>query len=184
MEYKNISDVTEKDVEDLKATRRMMWVITSRGAVKGVCFNSQGVCEMYDGHSWTVPTNEVTKVFCPEVASKREAERTAAAMRRKAQKNLLQVGDILVSSWGYDMTIVDFYEVVKVTAKTATIRPVSAHVTYGQCCSPQGGRVMPNHGDFIGEPETHRVNSSYVNIDSVRSARIWSGSPVYQCLCD
>lgn len=36
--------------------------------------------------------------------------------------------DIFVSSWGYEQTNVDFYEVVKVTAKTVTLIPIERKV--------------------------------------------------------
>ena len=36
----------------------------------------------------------------------------------------MKQGDIFVSSWGYDQTNVDFYEVVKVAAKTVTLIPI------------------------------------------------------------
>lgn len=40
----------------------------------------------------------------------------------------MKQGDILVSSWGYEQTNVDFYEVVKVTAKTVTLIPIERKV--------------------------------------------------------
>lgn len=40
----------------------------------------------------------------------------------------MKQGDILVSSWGYEQTNVDFYEVVKVTAKTVTLVPIERKV--------------------------------------------------------
>ena len=38
----------------------------------------------------------------------------------------LQVGDILLCTWGYDQTNVDFFQVIKVTAKTVTVQEVEA----------------------------------------------------------
>ena len=40
----------------------------------------------------------------------------------------MKQGDIFVSSWGYDQTNVDFYEVVKVAAKTVTLIPIERKV--------------------------------------------------------
>jgi hypothetical protein len=35
-------------------------------------------------------------------------------------------GDVYVSTWGYDQTNVDFYEVVRVTASKAELRPIGS----------------------------------------------------------
>lgn len=41
----------------------------------------------------------------------------------------MKQGDIFVRSWGYDQTNVDFYEVVKVAAKTVTLIPIERKVS-------------------------------------------------------
>jgi hypothetical protein len=48
----------------------------------------------------------------------------AAAPKSNGGKEManLIIGDILKDVWGYEQTNVDFYEVVKVTEKTATVR--------------------------------------------------------------
>lgn len=38
----------------------------------------------------------------------------------------IKVGDILTSTWGYSMQIVDFYKVTKVTPKTLTLTEIGA----------------------------------------------------------
>ena len=40
----------------------------------------------------------------------------------------MKQGDVFVSSWGYEQTNVDFYEVVKVTAKTVMLIPIERKV--------------------------------------------------------
>jgi hypothetical protein len=42
-----------------------------------------------------------------------------------------RVGDILVRTWGYDQTNVDFYQVLAVTARSVRIRPI-----LGRVCPP------------------------------------------------
>ena len=46
----------------------------------------------------------------------------------------MKQGDIFVSSWGYDQTNVDFYEVVKVAAKTVTLIPIERKVQLKASC--------------------------------------------------
>ena len=45
----------------------------------------------------------------------------------------IRVGDIFVASWGYSMSLNDFYEVVELskTGKTCTIRPIKSRVVSG-----------------------------------------------------
>ena len=40
--------------------------------------------------------------------------------------NHFKVGDILTSSWGYSMTLVDFYEVIKVSDKSIVLRQIGS----------------------------------------------------------
>lgn len=58
----------------------------------------------------------------------------------------LKVGDILYTSWGYDQTNVDFYQVVTMTAKSAKIRQVAETVD----SSTRGSdRVKARKGQFL-----------------------------------
>lgn len=47
-------------------------------------------------------------------------------MKQTTIEHGLKVGDILVASWGYDQTNINFYEVVKVTAKSAYLLEVQS----------------------------------------------------------
>lgn len=57
----------------------------------------------------------------------KSAKKAHRAIVRKVQDRVflesLKVGTVLVSSWGYDQTNVDFYVVTKVGPKSATIAP-------------------------------------------------------------
>lgn len=78
--------------------------------------------------------------------------------KKKAQNNsvVCEVGTIVVNSWGYDQTNVDYYQVVKVTNKTATLREISSKTVDGSdgfmCC-----RVVPVKDSFIGEEFIKRI---------------------------
>jgi hypothetical protein len=104
-----------------------------------------------------------------------------------------QVGDVLVSSWGYDQTNVDFYRVVSLTASGKSVRivPVAQrvhsyskgceHVVPGEGVQRLRGDQGPTtrlvrwygHGDrlawCVGVPTGHRA-----------TARLWGGQPVFQ----
>lgn len=114
------------------------------------------------------------------------------------------VGDILVSSWGYDQTNIDYYQVIAVTASSVRIREIGAAVVRR---TEFHNYVAPVAGDFIELKErddatarsnkirtakgvTKRINhtpakatnrglemATYsVKIASYASARLWDGT--------
>lgn len=91
----------------------------------------------------------------------------------------LVVGDILVASWGYDQTNVDFYEVTKLKGAAIVLRPIAQEIVSSERGS--GERVIPQPGDYIGQPMTKIPQlGDYVKIDRSRTARKWDGKPQYQ----
>lgn len=87
---------------------------------------------------------------------------------RIAYQHTLKIGDILYSSWGYDQTNIDFYEVVKVMGKNVVIRKLAQQQgTTGFMC----GTCRPVAGRFVGEPMTKRVMED--NTIKIASAHAW-----------
>jgi hypothetical protein len=93
----------------------------------------------------------------------------------------LKIGDILESSWGYDQTNVDFYQVVKSTASTVTLRKINAKTVAGDGWT---GKVTPIKDDFDdAEPLRRKVKDGwngepYVKVKSYAMAHRWDGKPV------
>ena len=58
----------------------------------------------------------------------------------------MKKGDILYSSWGYEQTNIDFFEVVKATAKTVTVRKIKSEKTY---TGDMSGTSKPVPGAFV-----------------------------------
>lgn len=98
-----------------------------------------------------------------------------------------QVGDVLVCSWGYDQTNVDFYKVLRVMAKSVAIVRIAAKVTEstGYMC----GKSVPHEPHTIAagrgrDSMTKRVSpcSTYgysVKISDYATAFKWDGEPEY-----
>lgn len=93
-----------------------------------------------------------------EAKAKRQAERKAAADTID-----VKVGDIFCSSWGYDQTNIDYYEVVATSAKMATVRAIAAD------CKDEPefmtGSCVPVPGKFISE-KTRRVKLQKYSAES------------------
>ena len=96
-----------------------------------------------------------------------------------------KVGDIFVSSWGYDQTNIDFYEVVKATKATVTVRAIGKRVV-----ADKGSQTLVEAvpGDFLehrNEPQVKRPRAcgSYgwaITISSCQTGFPWNGQPRYE----
>lgn len=89
-----------------------------------------------------------------------------------------KTGTILYSAWGYDQTNVDFYEVVKATAKTVTLRQVKAERVNSEAWGTY--TTTPKAGQYIGEP-FRRTRAAWserlaVAINSYANAYEWDGN--------
>lgn len=109
-------------------------------------------------------------------------QRAATMAARKAERckpHDYKPGDILASSWGYDQTNVDFYEVIEVTERTIVVRQVAQ-----ECVEGSGGpseKVVPVPAKYVGEPVKKVVNNGGVKMASWgRYASKWNGTPRHQ----
>jgi hypothetical protein len=102
-----------------------------------------------------------------DFAQKRQQE-------RKQFSHTLKEGDILYSSWGYDQTNIDFYQVVEAKEKAVLIRKIGSK-TFGR------DQVVPNIGNFTGPAMLKLVRSGNgVRISSYAAAYPWDGKPKYE----
>jgi len=132
---------------------------------------------------------EVTKTF-KNVSDRLERKNQAKASKAVASANHgVKVGDVFRSSWGYDQTNIDYYEVVAVTGKTATICRIG--------CLSDGtgwlqGESVPQLGAFIGKPFKKLIqkrsieSGSYFNLSSFETAfkmepiAVVADKPIYE----
>lgn len=101
--------------------------------------------------------------------AKDRADRSAA---RAAFRHTLQVGDILVSTWGYDQTNVDYYQITQLNGQhMVTACAIGAdNVDRGNMT----GRSVPVPGKFTGKPFRARVGSG----NSIKGERCGYASPL------
>ena len=92
-----------------------------------------------------------------------------------------KVGDVLVSTWGYDQTNADFYVVIKVGAKTVELAQASNVETPVPNSGGMYGEAVPNveHlGPAFLKKVKQEVEGYSVKMHSYSSAYLWSGKPV------
>ena len=96
--------------------------------------------------------------------------------RRDFQHDLVE-GDILYTTWGYDQTNVDFYQVVGIRNKSVIVRKVKSKTVVDRGPYTE---VVPEPDRFTGPPMLKLVQpEGYIKVDD-HLARKWGGKPVYQ----
>lgn len=122
----------------------------------------------------------------------RRKEQLAAKERARQEKadfqHNLKPGDIFYSSWGYDQTNIDFYEITAVKGKNVIIRQIESKVVEG--AGGPSERVVPVPGHFVGEPMLKRpqglggpgssLGRVYIKVHSFANAYPWDGHPLHQ----
>jgi hypothetical protein len=102
----------------------------------------------------------------------------ASKNQRKAQRKqvlgskqeALKVGDVLRSSWGYDQTNIDYYEVVELFGKRGVvIREIGAESADTGWLQ---GKSVPAKGQYIGEPMRKQVSED--GSVKVRDFGVWA----------
>lgn len=78
------------------------------------------------------------------------------------------VGDVLRSTWGYDQTNYDFYEVIKTTPKTVTLRKLSAFACEGEVIL-KNKRVHQQEYGYIVRIASYE--SAFFHIDDPKQTR-------------
>lgn len=97
----------------------------------------------------------------------------------------VKVGDIFYTSFGYDMTLVNFYQVIKVMPKSVSVREISSGIVDGDNFA---GKCRPIKDDFISDDVyTTRTDFSWngkerilKNADGRKHIGYeWKNNPVY-----
>jgi hypothetical protein len=87
------------------------------------------------------------------------------------------VGDIFYSSWGYDQTNIDFYQVVKVGKAMISLRQIDKRVTRAR--GEPEEYVMPTANKFVGPVITKKLklysDRPFVELNSYANAYKWDG---------
>jgi hypothetical protein len=106
---------------------------------------------------------------------KATAQFKAVRMAERKAPHGMKLGDILYSSWGYDQTNIDFYEVTTVISDRAIeIRKIGKTVAES---GQYADKVMPVPGHYLSEPMLKRPNQYGCKITDYAHASKWDGKP-------
>jgi hypothetical protein len=172
---KNNSTLQKVDVGNLPLEVYHWEEATRSGSIRYYSIGFAGKAQKptwYYSYRDTSRRDRDTKDRIESARSHEEAKQKAREERAKFQHNM-NVGDILNSSWGYDQTNVNFYQVIRTTPKGIVIREIMSQ-------SVGADHVKPLPGRFVGSPLTRRVSPhGGVKIDTYEYASKWNGSPEY-----
>jgi hypothetical protein len=92
-------------------------------------------------------------------------------------KNSLKIGTILYSSWGYDQTNIDFYQVITINGFKVTIKEIHKSKEYDNY--GMSGKCKPLPNNFINDKIiTCIIRNDYLRIGH-QSASLWEGRELY-----
>jgi len=95
----------------------------------------------------------------------REMEKKRKKLEEKNRFENIKIGDIFVSSWGYEQTNVDFFQLVNLKGKTGEFRKISYETI--EETGPMSEYVRPVPNSFIGEEtEKYRLVGNSFKITS------------------
>ena len=110
--------------------------------------------------------------------NKAQEESKKKQRQERNRPHNVKVGEFFVSSWGYDQTNVNFYQVIEAKGTMVVVREVSTKIVGSTQTENQ---VVPNKNDFIDGKMRKKVNMSYdspsIKIDSSETGRLWDGKP-------
>ena len=100
-------------------------------------------------------------------------------------KHNIKPGDIFYNSWGYEQTNIDFYQVVKTTAKTITLRKIKSKSVDYNAYYMTGSKVAVKdsfYDDELIRKTPYLFNGKWhVNFEFGAGGQ-WDGSPInYSC---
>ena len=141
---------------------------------------------------WYAKINDERMALAQKLSGNTEPAETApvpaAATSEPVSRYGIKAGDILSGSWGYSMTIAEFYKVTKIVS-ACRIEIVEIGADLADADRGGGEYLIPNPEKILGEPVkknvvadryTRQENAFYVKINDSCNLRPWDGRPVYQ----
>jgi hypothetical protein len=125
--------------------------------------------------------DEYVKQYFEDIADSYESKKKYAEKKKAMaaeNQDKYKVGEILYSSWGYDQTNINFYQIVKKTKSMITIEEIGKE--YLDTKGASEDLVKPVKNAFIGKEMRKKVGPYGVSISSFEDASLWDGKPKYQ----
>lgn len=127
-------------------------------------------------HHWAFRTREEQSEYRETLIKKeqRNIEEDKARMQRAEEdRKKMQPGVILVTSWGWEQTNIDFHIVLERKNDFVIIQEIGQH---REDTGFMQGTCTPNPDMKIGEPFRKKINKwGTINLESFMYTKIWEG---------
>lgn len=141
--------------------------------------------------SWGGITNELLAVLEPERHAKMQERRRKESEERSSREReavkSVSVGDVFVTSWGYEQTNIDYFEVVEKHGQYVTVRPIASRTVEDTGWMQRTVEAVPgsyvDRCALIDDKPSARFkvkgtkDSPRIDLTSFASAYIWDGKP-------
>lgn len=132
---------------------------------------------------------QAAKTFIENIRANYEARAKRKQDVRDANKNVkasdyYKVGDIIVNSWGWEQTNVNFYQIVKVGNKTIEIQSICSEIVEGSYGSNgMSCNMVAVKDSFATDGDQYKLrvkaNGQLSNPESYYYMHKWDGRPQY-----
>jgi len=108
-----------------------------------------------------------------------EAEREKIRIHRDLEESQkFKPGTILYSSWGYEQTNIDFYQIIERKGQFVTLQEIGSEKTYEEW--GDRGRCKPDPKVLIGDPFRKKISqNASIRLTSYSFAQLYEGRPLY-----
>ena len=115
-------------------------------------------------------------------AESRVSGKMERAREQREYQHNYKIGDILHSSWGYDQTNCDFYQVVEVKGKFVTVREIGHKIAETETGNSMADYRVADKDQFLMDaPPLRRkvLKGDVIKINSYQRAYKWDGRECY-----
>lgn len=112
------------------------------------------------GHWFRTPAGRDQRVAEFFAAQRARLAQKAEAKAKSNAPHDVKVGDLFYTSWGYDQTNVDFYQVLDVKGQRVLLNEIGSRLDCNHGGSSMSGREFPVRDQFKGAPVWKRVSMS------------------------
>lgn len=109
-------------------------------------------------YSFQTPANRDKHVADFFAGQRVRLQQKAEAKAKAAAPHDVKVGDLFYTSWGYEQTNVDFYQVLDVKGHRVLLNEIGSRMESNEGGSSMSGREFPIRDQFKGAPFWKRVS--------------------------